>query len=81
MCMLTLKKKNNKNNATSHESVDDENDSDKEYNKKRKISALVMWYLPVIDHLNVCSPTLGMQNWYADILRSVGKIMRRFDTL
>jgi hypothetical protein len=22
-----------------------------------------------------------MQNWYADILRSVGKIMRRFDTL
>jgi hypothetical protein len=30
---------------------------------------------------NVCSPTLGMQNWYAGILRSVGKIMRRFDTL
>jgi hypothetical protein len=33
------------------ESVDDENDSDKEDNKKRKIPALVMWYLPVIDRL------------------------------
>jgi hypothetical protein len=29
----------------------------------------------------MCSPTLGMQNWYAGILRSVGKIMRRFNTL
>jgi hypothetical protein len=29
----------------------------------------------------MCSPTLGMQNWYVGILRSVGKIMRRFDTL
>jgi hypothetical protein len=33
------------------ESVDDENDSDKEDNKKRKIPALVVWYLPVIDRL------------------------------
>jgi hypothetical protein len=46
----TVKKKNKKNTAISPESVD-ENDSDKEDNKKRKIPALVMWYLPVIDHL------------------------------
>jgi hypothetical protein len=43
----TMKKKNT---AISPESVDDENDSDED-NKKRKIHALVMWYLPVIDHL------------------------------
>jgi hypothetical protein len=47
----TMKKKNKKNTAIGSESVDDENDSDKEDNKKRKISALVMWYLPVIDRL------------------------------
>jgi hypothetical protein len=34
MCILTLKKKNKKNTAISPESVDDENDSDKEDNKK-----------------------------------------------
>jgi hypothetical protein len=39
----TMKKKNKKNTAIGPESVDDENDSDKEDNKKRKISALVMW--------------------------------------
>jgi hypothetical protein len=44
----TMKKKNN---AIGPTSVDDKNDSDKEDNKKRKIPALVMWYLPVIDHL------------------------------
>jgi hypothetical protein len=32
-------------------SVDDEADPDKEDKTKRKIIALVMWYLPVIDHL------------------------------
>jgi hypothetical protein len=58
-----MKKKNKKNTAIGPESVDDENDSDKEDSKKRKTPALVM------------------QNWYAGILRSVGKIMRRFDTL
>jgi hypothetical protein len=47
----TMKKKNKKNTAIGTESVDDENDFDKEDNKKRKIPALVMWYLPVIDHL------------------------------
>jgi hypothetical protein len=47
----TMKKKNKKNTAIGPDSVDDENDSDKEDNKKRKIPALVMWYLPVIDHL------------------------------
>jgi hypothetical protein len=47
----TMKKKNKKNTAINPESVDDENDSDKEDNKKRKIPALVMWYLPVIDRL------------------------------
>jgi hypothetical protein len=47
----TMKKKNKKNTAIGPESVDDENDSDKEDNKKRKIPALMMWYLPVIDRL------------------------------
>jgi hypothetical protein len=46
-----MKKKNKKNTAIGPESVDDKNDSDKEDNKKRKIPALVMWYLPVIDRL------------------------------
>jgi hypothetical protein len=46
-----MKKKNKKNTAIGPESVDDENDSDNEDNKKRKILALLMWYLPVIDHL------------------------------
>jgi recombinational DNA repair ATPase RecF len=47
----TMKKKNKKNTAIGPASVDDKNDSDKEDNKKRKISTLVMWCLPVIDHL------------------------------
>jgi hypothetical protein len=47
----TMKKKNKKNTVIGPESVDDENDSDKEDNKKRKFPALVMWYLLVIDHL------------------------------
>jgi hypothetical protein len=47
----TIKKKNKKNTAIGPESVDDKNDSDKD-NKKIKILALVMWYLPVINHLN-----------------------------
>jgi hypothetical protein len=38
----TMKKKNKKNTAMGPESVDDENDSDKENNKKRKIPTLVM---------------------------------------
>jgi hypothetical protein len=46
----TMKKKNKKNIAIGPESVDDENDSDKD-NKKRKIPALLMWCLPVIDRL------------------------------
>jgi hypothetical protein len=46
-----MKKKNKKNTAIGPKSVDEENDSDKEDNKKRKIPALVMWYLPVIDRL------------------------------
>jgi hypothetical protein len=37
----TMKKKNKKNTAISPESVDDENDSDKEVNKKRKIPDVV----------------------------------------
>jgi hypothetical protein len=40
-----MKKKNKKNTAIGPESVNGENDSDKEDNKKRKILALVMWYL------------------------------------
>jgi hypothetical protein len=47
----TMKKKKKKNTVIGPESVDNENDSDKEDNKKRKIPTLVMWYLSVIDHL------------------------------
>jgi hypothetical protein len=77
----TMKKKNKKNTTIGHESVDDENDSNKEDNKKRKIPALVMWYLPMIDRLKCVFWNPRDANWYAGILRSVGKIMRRFDTL
>jgi cupin superfamily acireductone dioxygenase involved in methionine salvage len=46
------KKIKNKNKIDiGSKSVDDETDPDKEDKMKRKISALVMWYLPVIDHL------------------------------
>jgi hypothetical protein len=46
------KDKKNKNKTTiSTESVDDETDPNKEDKMKRKIHALAMWYLPVIDHL------------------------------
>jgi hypothetical protein len=38
----TMKKKNKKNTAIDPKSVDDEMNSDKEDNKKRKIPALVM---------------------------------------
>jgi hypothetical protein len=44
-------KNKNKKTAIGPESVDDETDSDKEDKKKRKIPALVMWYLSVIDRL------------------------------
>jgi hypothetical protein len=49
----TMKKKIKRKNkiAISPEIVDDESDLDKEDMTKRKILALVMWYLPVIDHL------------------------------
>jgi hypothetical protein len=49
----TMKKKikNKSKTAIGPEIVDDEADLDKEDMTKRKISALVMWYLPVIDHL------------------------------
>jgi hypothetical protein len=49
----TVKKKiKNKNKtAIGPKSVDDEADPDKEDMTKRKIPALVMWYLPVIDRL------------------------------
>jgi hypothetical protein len=49
----TMKKKiKNKNKtAIGTESVDVETGPDKEDKKKRKIHALVMWYLPVIDRL------------------------------
>jgi hypothetical protein len=49
----TMKKKiKNKNNtAIGPQSIDDEDDPDKEDMTKRKIPTLVMWYLLVIDHL------------------------------
>jgi hypothetical protein len=46
----TMKNKNKKT-TVGPESVDDKTDSDKEDKKKRKIPALVMWYLLVIDRL------------------------------
>jgi hypothetical protein len=48
----TMKKKINNKNKTviSPESVHDETDPNKEDKNKRKIPALVMWYLPVINH-------------------------------
>jgi hypothetical protein len=48
-----MKKKNKTNTAIGLESVDNESDSDKEDNKKRKIPTLVMWYLLVINHLKL----------------------------
>jgi hypothetical protein len=49
--MLTLLRKRIRRILLSVLSVDDKNDSDKD-NKKIKILALVMWYLPVINRLN-----------------------------
>jgi hypothetical protein len=71
----------NKNKTTiGPESVDDEADLDKEDMTKRKIPALVLWYLPVINCLKRVFSNPGMRNWCAGILRSVGKMMRRFNT-
>jgi hypothetical protein len=75
-----MKKKNKKNTAIGPKCVDDENDFDKEDNK-RKVPALVMWYLPVIDCLKHVFSNPRDSNWYAGILRCVGKLMRRFNTL
>jgi hypothetical protein len=47
----TMKKKNKNKRTICPECVDDENDSDKEDKKKRKIPTLVMWYLLLIDRL------------------------------
>jgi hypothetical protein len=43
--------KNKNKTAIGPGNVDDENNFDKEDSKKRNIPTLVMWYLPVIDHL------------------------------
>jgi hypothetical protein len=48
---MKKKIKNKSKTAISPESIDDETDPDKEDKQKRKIPTLVMWYLPVIDHL------------------------------
>jgi hypothetical protein len=77
----TMKKKNKKNTSIGPESVDDKNNSDKEDNKKRKIPALVMWYLLMIDHLKRVFSNLRdveLVRWHSEKRR---KIMRRFDTL
>jgi hypothetical protein len=55
VCRHYEEKKKNKNKTDiGPKSVDEEIDSDKEDNKKRKIPALVIWYLPVIDHFKTC---------------------------
>jgi predicted nucleic acid-binding Zn-ribbon protein len=77
----TMKKKNKKKTAIGPESDNNENDFDKEDKKKRKISALVMWYLPVINHLKrVFSNPRDVELicWHSEKRR---KMMRRFDTL
>jgi hypothetical protein len=48
---MKKKIKNKNKTAIGPESVDDEADLDKEDMMKRKIPTLVMWYLPVINHL------------------------------
>jgi hypothetical protein len=81
MCMLTLKKKNKKKTAIGPESVNGENDSNKEDNKKRKIPTLVMWYLPVIDRLKrvFSNPRdAELVRWHSE---KHGKMMRRSNTL
>jgi hypothetical protein len=77
----TMKKKNNNKIGICPESVDDENDSDKEDKKKRKISALVMWYLLVIDHLKYVFSNprdAELVRWHSEMSK---KMMRGFDTL
>jgi hypothetical protein len=76
-----MKKKNKKKTDIGPESVDDENDFDKEDNKKRKIHVLLMWYLPVINQLkHVFSNPRDAElvRWHFEKRR---KMMRRFDTL
>jgi hypothetical protein len=51
---MKKRKKYKNKTAIGPKSVDEEIDSDKEDNKKRKIPALVIWYLPVIDHFKAC---------------------------
>jgi hypothetical protein len=48
---MKKKIKNKSKTAIGPESVDDETNPDKEDKQKRKIPAMVMWYLLVIDHL------------------------------
>jgi hypothetical protein len=75
----TTKKKNKKNTAIGPKSVDDENDSDKEDNKKRNIPALVMWYLPVIDHLKrvFSSPRdVELVHWHSEKRRKNNEEIR-----
>jgi hypothetical protein len=77
----TMKKKRITSRLVSVLSVDDENDSDKEDKKKRKIPTLVMWYLLVIDHLKYVFSNprdVELACWHSE--RSE-KMMRRFDTL
>jgi hypothetical protein len=68
-----MKKKNKKNIVIGPESVDDENDSDKEDNKKRRIPALVMRYLPVIDSLK----HVFSNPWDAELVRWHSKKRRK----
>jgi hypothetical protein len=62
-----MKKKIKKKNKTAigRESVDDEADPDKADMTKRKISALVIWYLPMIYHLK----HVFSNPWDAELVR------------
>jgi hypothetical protein len=48
---MEKKIKNKNKTAIGPKSVDDKTDPDKEDKTKRKIPALAMWYLPMIEHL------------------------------
>jgi hypothetical protein len=78
---MKKKIKNKSKTAIGPESVDDQTDPDKEDKQKRKIPALVMWYLLVIDHLKCVFSNHRNAELVHCIVRSIGKIMRRFDTL
>jgi hypothetical protein len=77
----TMKKKNKKKTAIGPESVDDKKDFNNEGKKKRKIPALVMWYLLVIDRSKRVFSNPRDEELVRCHFEKHRKMMRRFDTL